>query len=96
MGSVSSVTFEDNQGNKYKAAASGEASNISIEELDFIAINIGPGSFTGIRIGVSFAKGLSFAKNIPLIPINGFDIINNKIKPKEKSFYICIFSHKSY
>lgn len=38
------------------------------EEIDFIAIGIGPGSFTGTRVGVMTAKTLSFARKIPLLP----------------------------
>lgn len=39
-------------------------------ELDAIAVSKGPGSYTGLRIGVSAAKGLSFALNTPLIAIS--------------------------
>ncbi|MDT0675042.1 tRNA (adenosine(37)-N6)-threonylcarbamoyltransferase complex dimerization subunit type 1 TsaB [Autumnicola musiva] len=39
------------------------------EDLDAVAISKGPGSYTGLRIGVSAAKGLCFALNIPLISI---------------------------
>ena len=71
--------------------------NISISDLDFIIINIGPGSFTGLRIGVSFVKGLSLSNNIPVVPINSFDIIKNKIDYINKgTFYLCIYSHKNY
>jgi len=70
--------------------------NILIKDLDFITINIGPGSFTGLRIGISFAKGLCLSNNIPLIPISSFDIINDKTNCLEDSFYHCIYSHKDY
>ena len=44
--------------------------NISINEIDAVAVSKGPGSYTGLRIGVSAAKGLSFALNTPLISID--------------------------
>jgi len=44
--------------------------SISKDKIDAIAVSKGPGSYTGLRIGVSAAKGLSFALNIPLISID--------------------------
>lgn len=41
-----------------------------LHELDAIAVSMGPGSYTGLRIGVSTAKGLCYALDIPLIAIN--------------------------
>ena len=43
---------------------------IELSHLNAIAISKGPGSYTGLRIGVSAAKGLSFALDIPLISVN--------------------------
>jgi tRNA threonylcarbamoyladenosine biosynthesis protein TsaB len=40
------------------------------QELDAVAVSCGPGSYTGLRIGISVAKGLCFALDIPLIAIN--------------------------
>ena len=45
----------------------------SIEEVTYIGVGIGPGNFTGIRISVSFARGLSLALGCPAIGINSFD-----------------------
>ena len=44
--------------------------NILKDQIDAIAVSKGPGSYTGLRIGVSAAKGLSFALNKPLISID--------------------------
>ena len=44
--------------------------NISKNDLDAIAVSKGPGSYTGLRIGVSSAKGLCFALDIPLLAIS--------------------------
>jgi len=43
---------------------------ISYHELSAVAVSKGPGSYTGLRIGVSTAKGLCFALDIPLISVN--------------------------
>lgn len=43
---------------------------ITANQLDAVAISMGPGSYTGLRIGVSMAKGLCFAAEKPLIAIN--------------------------
>ena len=46
------------------------AAGKTLKELDAVAVSMGPGSYTGLRIGVSTAKGLCYALDIPLIAIN--------------------------
>ncbi len=49
--------------------------NIKKSEIDYIACGMGPGSFTGVRIGVGAAQGLSLGLNIKLIPVSNLQIL---------------------
>tara|TARA_B100000575_G_scaffold114495_1_gene91060 strand:- start:86 stop:745 length:660 start_codon:yes stop_codon:yes gene_type:complete len=54
--------------------------NISAKDLSAVAIGVGPGSFTGLRIGFSVAKGLCYPHKINLIGISSLKILANSIK----------------
>ncbi len=47
---------------------------VNWSDLTAIGVVVGPGSFTGIRIGIAYAKGLSIGLDIPIIPINAFEL----------------------
>ncbi len=64
----------------------------SFQEIDAIAVTAGPGSYTGIRVGMATAKGLCFAINKPFITLNTLEIlacdaINNY--PSEDNILFC-------
>ena len=48
-------------------------------KIDAVAVSMGPGSYTGLRIGVSAAKGLCFALDLPLIAVPTLEVLARKI-----------------
>jgi tRNA threonylcarbamoyladenosine biosynthesis protein TsaB len=81
---------------------------VSLKQLDAIAIASGPGSYTGLRVGASTAKGMCFALDRPLISIDSLttlaystidmnlaagDIVMPMIDARRKEVYISSFDH---
>jgi tRNA threonylcarbamoyladenosine biosynthesis protein TsaB len=52
-----------------------EPSGITLPQIDVFAVATGPGSFTGLRIGIATMQGLAFAQGKPLIGVSGFDAL---------------------
>lgn len=75
--------------------------SLSFEDLDAICISAGPGSFTGLRVGMSYAKGIAMALDIPIVPVSTFDSLAYNNLSEELStliyshgntFYICKYN----
>jgi len=76
---------------------------LKLKDIDAIALSIGPGSFTGLRIGVATAKGMNLALGIPIIAVPTLDVIAyNFIGEKERMLcplidakkakvYVCLY-----
>lgn len=60
-----------------------DKNNISAKELDAVAVSKGPGSYTGLRIGVSAAKGICYAANIPLISVSTLLLMSSTVVNSE-------------
>jgi len=54
-------------------------SNLAMEQLDAVAVSGGPGSYTGLRIGVSVAKGICYASRLPLISITSLEAMAHHV-----------------
>jgi tRNA threonylcarbamoyladenosine biosynthesis protein TsaB len=67
------------------------AAQLSLKDINAIAISIGPGSYTGLRVGLSFAKALCYANEIPLITISTLEMMAygmQQITQQQKGFYL--------
>ena len=68
-----------------------QISEIQPSDLDSVAVSEGPGSFTGLRIGFSAAKGIAFGANIPIVPVPTYEAFAyqlSKIKNEGDEFII--------
>ncbi len=63
--------------------------NINKSEIEAIVVTIGPGSYTGVRIGLAAAKGLAYTLQKPIISIKTFDLYYNMHNKKIDIDYIC-------
>ena len=59
--------------------------NLKLQDLDAVAVSQGPGSYTGLRIGVSAAKGLCYALSVPLIAVDTLELLARKLTITEGS-----------
>lgn len=49
--------------------------NLGVKDVDVLGVCVGPGSFTGIRIGVALVKGFGFSRDLPCVAFNSFEVI---------------------
>jgi tRNA threonylcarbamoyladenosine biosynthesis protein TsaB len=55
---------------------------LEVRDLDLLGVGVGPGSFTGVRIAVSYAKGLALAAGVPLCGVSSYDILTPDDAPE--------------
>ncbi len=65
-----------------------EEADLKPKQLDAISVSKGPGSYTGLRIGVAAAKGFCFALDIPLIALNSLEILVQGVTQAEVELII--------
>ena len=70
-------------------------SDLKKNRLDAIAVSIGPGAVTGLRIGLGFSKGLAYALNKPIVPVQTLDVIGNHPDVVYNNFLALLYSHRN-
>ena len=78
---------------------------VSLKDVDVLACAVGPGSFTGIRIGIATIKAFSYAENKRVLPVTSFESLAYNISSKKRklalisarhgNYYACLFSEKN-
>lgn len=70
--------------------------NISSTSVDLVAVGSGPGSFTGLRIGMAYAKGFCWGLGIPLVPVTNFEVLFYSVRAHKGPVIALIEARKGY
>lgn len=70
-----------------------QKTGFKLDELSGIAVSNGPGSFTGLRIGLSFGKGLAYSHDLPIIPVPTLESMALSVE-SDIDYSIILFSHR--
>jgi tRNA threonylcarbamoyladenosine biosynthesis protein TsaB len=104
---LSEITFTANRSHSVDLLPSIKSAldraGLSLSDLDGIAVDVGPGSYTGIRIGIATAKGLAFPENIPVCGVSSLEAAAVGVKnavvlrhARGKLYYAAIFENGKY
>lgn len=64
--------------------------NVNLDEIDVLAISAGPGSFTGVRIGISTVKGLAFGnEKVKCVPVSALESLAENVSDESRGTIIC-------
>lgn len=70
-------------------------SDLKINEIDMVAICIGPGSFTGLRIGMATAKAIAHVRNLPIVGVNSLEVLAGNMDLSDKKICSILDAQKT-
>lgn len=62
-----------------------DEAGVSFRDLDLLAVTVGPGAFTGLRIGLSAARGMALATGLPLVGVTTLEAVAHAVSPAERA-----------
>lgn len=66
------------------------SADLDMSDITHVGVSCGPGSFTGLRIGISFIKGLFLTKNTPVLPVSSLHSMAESFMAREKTLFAVI------
>lgn len=62
---------------------------MELSDLNLLAVSLGPGSFTGIRVGINVTRSLAFALSLPILAVNSLRVLAQSISKKSENVLVC-------
>ena len=62
---------------------------VKFSDLNGLAVSLGPGSFTGLRVGVNVARSLAFSLSLPILAVNSLRVLAQATATKKENIFIC-------
>ena len=66
--------------------------NLSVNDIDYVALTNGPGYFTGVRVGAAYASGLAYAVKAKIIPVSSLELLSASSGSTEKKILAVVYA----